>query len=1297
MQPRSAAIFAIATVTLAGLLAGTARAQDTAACGASQVSGGDSTAPCFSGVADILGGQRYLLRTDDLNVTGLLAGTYKNIPEYMNDLAPLIGFVKEQTVASSDGCTPASDAPLPFFTRLGRVYDLSYDVAVSSALTDTSVGCSNTFFVIDRDPESQVDDTLHAIGWSDASDPRLAVFDADLDGYDDIFLMDSGSMQFHSPADVHDVRSTMEFRYVLPQPGQPPLSADLTPRGDPVTGDFNGDGAIDIAWLGAALNGDVKVHFASVCPAKDKTVLGTTCSQAFEIILSDTTTDTGQTWKLPENSDEFLPEMRLAAGDYDGRSSEENNILQDELVLLIAYQGDDLEIVATAYDFDSDLTPTARGHLTLPSSEFFVPIKLEVASGQLEWLEGNAKVAVGATSIVETDEYKSGLWLLSFDQDLAISAEHAIETDVIPPGIQGLAIGRFDPPDLSDGALDFDQQIAVLSVQDRCQRGPSPCIKIDVRSDPNSLLGSGFAFPDEPTILKSLGKLAAPLQAGDLQGRSLRLASPEKITIGHSQADTVLGAPPMHVDFVSPDPGADPPVAPTVYNISVFPTTFNTQYKVSSTSKTNITTKSTTSYTYATKASADETISYGIPDLASLKVKAEQSVKNTHDKTVAKQYSGYTSFTSSLTETTEFDDELTYTHYRMNVYSYPVIGQFVCPADTPDCSQAEKLPLHVQFSGVDNVSHNGPAVGALQEWYQPAQEPGNLFSYPGNQQQLVNDQPAQRYKQLAPPPGETVTWTSTATDQSLAQWASGSSEESTAGVVSNHSSDESVSASGSVSIGGFGASADAGYDTSKSTATSTLNSSTTSFDASQGVAFNQTHVLDTPNYSGSTFIFGSTAPEGTIQTDIAPDTDVTGQGPIRVAFTADMLTSDSSDWWLQAYGPGGAGKPDVGLSHPQRWSQENPTDPTPGDERVWFNCPIGYTSSPDSPSCRPSGATPTPATVAGQEGYFYRIKGLFVTPGDSVTGPSTTQARLGDTLTLQARIYNFSLTNMPDDAEVHAAFYAQPWDATGGAFAADPAGSDTFARATYIGEDVLSAIPAFCGGAGSGDSCADSDQRNWAYAKVTWDTATLDSPYTYWVFWVVTWMQEKNGGPLIEEPAEHGLTAIPGTGLNSLVDVPFETYSNNVGFHKQVFALLPPPNADQADVLATGPGQADGAGTVEEPALRVQKLRVKHQRRRRGEPMTVQVKLDSNQPLDDVVVNFYDGDPADDGVLFDAEVIPHVAAEEPVTVAVDLARRDCARRRLYVEAFSISDDAVPAFANTRHAIRPDLRCRKRKD
>ena len=185
MQARSIAISA--TATLATLLAGLSLAQaqvtdPDAACGASGVTGADAGAPCFTNVSDILGGQRYLLRDDDLLVTFLERADGKDafvsLPLHTSELKSTPD--SETTFTATYDCpgAPPEDA-----TRLGRVYALPYDMMVTYVTQNFASGCSQALFVYDP-VEGAI---LHGpFGGFPAIEPRLALFDANRDGYDDI-------------------------------------------------------------------------------------------------------------------------------------------------------------------------------------------------------------------------------------------------------------------------------------------------------------------------------------------------------------------------------------------------------------------------------------------------------------------------------------------------------------------------------------------------------------------------------------------------------------------------------------------------------------------------------------------------------------------------------------------------------------------------------------------------------------------------------------------------------------------------------------------------------------------------------------------------------------------------------------------------------------------------------------------------------------------------------------------------------------------------------------------------------
>jgi hypothetical protein len=217
------------------------------------------------------------------------------------------------------------------------------------------------------------------------------------------------------------------------------------------------------------------------------------------------------------------------------------------------------------------------------------------------------------------------------------------------------------------------------------------------------------------------------LTAGDLQGRSLALGPPEKVTVtGSIQPHVVLGLPPMHIDFIQ-DAHNVPGGTPAVLNLTATPSAYFSQYQTEVSRSNQSSNRSTTGYTFSTKESAEGKFSYGVPDVASVSVDLKTSGQQTHDGSVATAYNTYASQQFDVSTQTGFSDVVWFTEKRFTIYSYPVLGR--CSPVTAGCPAGTTRPLHVQFSGPDRVTQ-GRIDGNQLEWYQPVQEPGNVFSYP---------------------------------------------------------------------------------------------------------------------------------------------------------------------------------------------------------------------------------------------------------------------------------------------------------------------------------------------------------------------------------------------------------------------------------------------------------------------------------------------------------------------------------------------------------------------------------------
>jgi hypothetical protein len=1256
-----------------------------------QCSGNDPAAPCFAQNNDILGGQRSLLPDDDLvvNVWAKSSGS-DSVDEFHLNTSQLNIFQYSNHTHDLGSCDPGGLSAAQ--SVIGRVFSLPNDMLVNARPTSD---CKDVNLQI-VDQQNDNNSSNLSLGLGSSAHVALAMADFNLDGYQDIFFIDPDFAQVFSAKCTNDPFAPCTGtagNAISDGLAAGPRHSVNTPwyASPPVTGDFNGDGIIDVAWSTYDANLNIQVRFMSVCPAANVTVLGKTCTQPFEIIDASTHISTGGT--VNQNSARPRPYIALTANNFDGSVDATTGIADAELLVALV-SSDNKSAALSVYDFDANLSPSQKSTTTVSDlyedSDNTLPVFL--ASKQLDPLSARPEAVFGATKKGGSVEHRGLLSVITFDASLNMTVNSVSldtgENDHHKTRVFGLALGRFDPPDPSSSETDFYQQIAVLvDHENEATRVQIFTIPDDSASSSSQYSCSSSAALCLYTDYKVAGTVyyqqgviqLAPLQAGDLQGRSLLLGAPEKVTVAQTQPDIVLGVPPMHVDFIAPPGGT----APQILNLSVFPSTFNTAYDFTETTGKESSRQASTSYSYSVKETVKGKVTWGSPLADSVTVKTKDSATEAHQHTVSNTFDTYSTRTDSFNSSTEFDDLVAATSQQMNIYSYPVIGQFVCPSNMPDCTDAQKEQLQVQYSAPDNIVYTLPTNAGSFEWYQPVTEPGNIFSYPGSLSLLKtavsqqNPQTASSSDPIDLLTPEDELWESESTETVGVQWQNGGGASHSSGTVDTLTYDASVSVSGKASFVGGSASAGFGVDYNNSTSNTTLNTKTVTFTGSTGVALNRglgpDGSADDQNllYEGQTYIFGQPVPPGSIQTDLTVPTDYKTHGRIEVAHAADMVSTgfiQSGDWWKQAY----TAAPDVSLNHPQRWLQKLPT--SQNTQQVMFNCPIGFTSAFGTPTADPGACTSTntqPNPVNVNDAAFYKMKGFFILPADATTGPTTTLATLGDTPTLRARVYNYSLANMPAGTTVHVRFYAQPWDATQGQFASG-SGKYGFAPAVFIGETLLPPIPAFCGGSqGAVDSCLDSNAPplNWTLAQVQWDTSTLNplpTTVTNWKFWVVAWME--NGGSLVSEIAQHGLKSIPAQNVASLAEVPVETYSNNLGFYNQVFTLELPTASAVAAVGADRPRLTLEAFEVPDTVLRDQltTVRIHHHA--------------SGRAFDYVRTFLFEGDPLADGKLLDMDIIPRVPQDAPFLVPFQYQPRVCGARKLFVQAAPVDGGEIAEAA-----------------
>ena len=438
-----------------------------------------------------------------------------------------------------------------------------------------------------------------------------------------------------------------------------------------MTGDFNSDGLRDVAWAG----GGTGVYFATVCPGS---VTGTMCEgkQALEVLLNSESLTVQH----------FASMTAGSYGTYDGTG----------LLVITSppYNANDpTRFYARWYQLDNDWN--AIGGSEISSVLYYNSYDLNfvqhtmAVSEKLDWLGGTDQAIVAS----QVESAGSGgnaasvgyiISVITFDSALNTMTGHTTgPTDwhntgfidpINPPWLNGLAVGRFAAIDDDPDDADFNPQIAVLR-NDRTVH----FFSVDPTNEdykPKSLsalkLDSGLGINNIPT----LGLFSNPplnpepypknwLSTGDLQGRSALLGSPTVIRIdSHSQPSVILGAPPMHVDYILPDQATA--TEWQVVNFSAVPDTFNSNYTMSETTTNQSADTNRTSYTYATTEQGGGKFKIKVPVIGSIGGGLKKSTENKHE-TVSETYAfKQNEFKYDASTTTGFGDEIWYDESSFN-------------------------------------------------------------------------------------------------------------------------------------------------------------------------------------------------------------------------------------------------------------------------------------------------------------------------------------------------------------------------------------------------------------------------------------------------------------------------------------------------------------------------------------------------------------------------------------------------------------------------------------------------------
>jgi len=1250
--------------------------------------------PGLDQVGDVLRGKRVLLTTDDLVVVDSAWSSTYSTTQKEALLYTANGSVTSEASVTVRAATCGVDAaasgankPFPQQVQTARMLDRAHDVVVSIIASNNAFGdgCQGDSNLQVKVMDTTSNELVASAFYSMANLDYLVsvVDDFDRDGLDDVLVM-NGDKAF--------VVSAPSAGSTIPRSG-PSVStgAARTPMGEPVVGDFNADGLSDVAWPAATVSSGspqgsaTKVHFATVCPGS---VSGTVCSgrSRFEIVLDPLSSQTIQLQSTPivfesqipcsattsgTTSTTVYPLMALAAGDFTGSDRDSLFVVYSTVSYQDCAQNTGLR--AATYSFDSAMRPTPMTTKNLGGTGFGIIQGLYAKAARLNWFGGQDQVVIafgGATLGFDNSFYQfseTHVSVITFDGSLGMTTHDTKRTltsrsDTVAL-LRGLAVGRFADLPSNATSADFNPQIAVLMIptdaSHACTSGGTHTSYLDVYTLDATAANytPSLAHTYRPclgynptTTAFAAGQIlysfqgwntgGSLLRSGDLQGRSVRVGQPLILReSSHSQPLLILGAPPSHVDYVQPAGSSS--TRPAIINFSALPPTYTASFALESQTSSQGSNTQTTSYSHAKAVTEGGGLKLlDIPVAGSVLGTTSQTTTNTYESDVADEYDTYSSTTFDISASTEASDNVWFNSTSFNAYYYPVLGQTVCAGDTTSCASSDRVPLLAAFSGPGETRMLSIA-GELLEWYQPIEEPLQVFSYPWSEQQLL-----QRIPQAEVLSQPLAFFTDSVDVSESVQWSSGQGQGTTASSTSTHSVDSSRSiTAGSPDLtqqeGSGGQFVDA-LAYSSSTSMSTLNTNVTITGASAGVTIEKPGTFASPAqyaYMVAPYILGQDVSQGTLQ-DIPTDTDVSTSGTLQVAYVADPTDGNAGSWWRSSpY----AQHFDVALNHPVRWDMVA-TSPSSSQgaecllvETNGFAVSCARLNEPDSGDLWNS--------------EFYWMRGLLVTVGGT-GGPQRTQAQAGERVYLTARVYNYSLKAMPSDSRVRVRFYRQPWDTSTG----EPDGDSVL-----IAENSLDPIPPF-------NSTTNPTVANWVLTSASFDTTDLGG--SSMIFWVVVWAEDANGN-LLSELVGHGLASKPGT-LRSIADVPLESssyvyqllprttsFSNNAGFLRLPF-FVEPATSNRASAQRAQRNSAGGG-------LRVERLHSVPLVAPYGEKVSLRARVHSNgDQREGVTVIFYEGDPDHGGRAIDVEMLGRVSSDRPHHVRVPYRSRTCGAHEVVV-------------------------------
>jgi hypothetical protein len=340
-------------------------------------------------------------------------------------------------------------------TAVGRFFALPNDTIITIVPYDCS-GNGDIRFIVE-DPvtgQEYVSDVFSGAG----TEFVVTADDFDGDGFDDLFVLSESTASWLRVRDVNDITAGLERYYSTP------IDSDLAPISDLTTGDFNGDGYIDVAWI--VHNRDV--HFATVCGRPNRESGNTVCfNQSNKVLINPLESGANLIKAHSHNAEK----PQVVAGKFSSAGTVG--------LALITRSPDNTNLYAEWYEFDSNFNTLGGSYfhrLQLTSSlypgawEIFHAIL--ATSAKLDWFGSTDQIVIGVTREYPgydlfMSHVRHDVIVVSFDEDQM--QKDSWDEDKggyyqfvnVWPIITGIAAGHFSTIDDASSEGDFNLQIAV--------------------------------------------------------------------------------------------------------------------------------------------------------------------------------------------------------------------------------------------------------------------------------------------------------------------------------------------------------------------------------------------------------------------------------------------------------------------------------------------------------------------------------------------------------------------------------------------------------------------------------------------------------------------------------------------------------------------------------------------------------------------------------------------------------------------------------------------------------------------